>query len=57
MKIAKWLIDRLKERSTWVGIAAALTAAGVAIEPALSEAIITAGVALAGVAAVVTKDK
>ena len=53
----KWIMDRLSERSTWLGITGFLTAAGVALEPEQVEAIATAGLAVAGLIAVVTKDK
>ena len=52
-----WLIDRLKEKSTWMGLTTALTAAGVAISPEMAETIMTAGVAVAGVLFVVTKEQ
>lgn len=51
-----WFADRLKERSTWQGIVAVLSAVGVAFSPDQKEAIITAGVALIGVIAAFTKD-
>lgn len=53
----KWILDRLGERSTWIGIDGFLTAMGVILAPEQSEAIITAGVAVAGVIAAFTKDK
>ena len=52
-----WIIARLKERSTWLGLTGLLTAVGVGLEPDQAEAIVTAGVALAGVIAMLTKDK
>lgn len=57
MSILKWIAARLKERTTWLGIAGLLSTAGVAIAPELQEAIVSAGVALAGLVLVVTKDK
>ena len=53
----KYAVDRLKERSTWLGLTGLLAAVGVAIDPALHEAIISAGLAIAGLIAVFTKDK
>lgn len=53
----QWLIDRAKERSTWLGITTLLSAAGVALSPEQAEAIILAGVAIAGVIAAFTADK
>lgn len=52
-----YILDRLKEPSTWRGIILILTSAGVAIDPALADAIIPAGIGLAGVIGVVTADK
>ena len=52
-----YLLDRLKEPSTWRGIILILTSAGVGIEPAMADAIISAGIGLAGVIGVVTADK
>lgn len=51
-----YLLNRLKEASTWRGLVGIATAAGVAIEPEQMEAIIAAGLALAGLVAVFTKD-
>lgn len=53
----KWIKERLHERSTWKGLALLLTACGVALTPEQSEAIITAGLALAGVLDVFFADK
>lgn len=52
-----WIRDRLLERSTWLGLVALLTALGVSITPELAEAIATAGLAVGGIIAAVTKDK
>ena len=51
-----WLMDRLKERSTWLGIVSFLTAAGVTLEPGQAEAFVAAGLAIAGVVAAFTRD-
>lgn len=51
-----FLITRLKERSTWMGLITIVTAAGVALSPEQVEAIITAGAAVVGAIAVFTKD-
>jgi hypothetical protein len=55
--LLKFAIDRLKERSTWLGLTGLLTAVGVTLSPEQSAAIVTAGVAFAGVVAAFTKDK
>lgn len=52
-----YLLDRLKEPSTWRGIILILSAGGVQIAPQLADAIISAGIGLAGVVGVVTADK
>jgi hypothetical protein len=52
-----YLIDRLSEASTWRGILAFLTAAGVATSPEQAEAIIAGGLALIGIVGVFTRDK
>jgi len=52
-----FIIQRAKERSTWLGITGFLTAIGVALDPSQAEAVAAAGVAIAGLVAVFTKDK
>lgn len=52
-----YLINRLREPSTWRGILALLTAAGVAISPEQIEAVVTTGLALIGLIGVFTSDK
>ena len=57
MNALNWIIDRLKERSTWLGLTALLTSFGVSLKPELAEAIITTGLGFAGLIGVLTKDK
>ena len=52
-----YLLERLKEPSTWRGLTALLTAVGVALSPEQVNAIVSAGLALMGVLGVFTKDK
>ena len=52
-----YLIERLKEASTWRGIILLLTAVGVPVAPALADSIISAGLAIAGLIGAVTPDK
>ena len=52
----KFILDRLKERSTWVGLTALVTAAGIGLNPEQLEAITLAGIAVTGVIATFTKD-
>ena len=51
-----WVLDRFKERSTWIGIISIITAAGVVITPEQIEGITTAGVAIVGAILTFTKD-
>ena len=53
----QYIINRLKEASTWRGIALTLTAFGVHMAPELQEAIISYGVATAGLIGVIFPDK
>lgn len=52
-----FIVDRLKERSTWLGIIGIVTAAGLMLSPEQQEAISAAGVAIAGLLAAFTADK
>ena len=51
-----YLINRAKEPSTWRGIVLLLSAVGVPVAPAMSEAIVSVGLAVAGLIGVVTAD-
>jgi hypothetical protein len=53
----KFIGDRLKERSTWVGILSIVTAAGLSLTPEQQGAIIAAGLAITGVVFTFTPDK
>ena len=52
-----WLLDRLGERSTWIGLTGLLTATGVSLEPEIGDAIGTLGIALASLIAMLTRDR
>lgn len=52
-----YIINRLNERSTWIGIISLAAGLGVAINPIFVEAIIAAGVSLAGLISIITPDK
>ncbi|WP_193173451.1 hypothetical protein [Nisaea nitritireducens] len=52
-----WLLDRLGERSTWIGLTGFLTATGVSLEPEIGEAIGAVGIALASLIAMLTRDR
>ena len=53
----QYIINRLKEASTWRGFALLLTAFGLHIAPELQEAVIATGVSAAGLIGVVFPDK
>lgn len=53
----KYILDRLKEPSSWRGLVMIATAFGVSVNPELMTAIITVGTGLAGVIGFVFKDK
>jgi len=52
-----YFLSRLQEASTWRGLIALATAAGVTLSPEQTTAIISAGLALIGLFGVFTKDK
>jgi hypothetical protein len=52
----QFLLDRARERSTWLGLTGLLTALGVHLAPEQAEAVVTLGLALAGAIAVFTSD-
>jgi hypothetical protein len=52
-----YILDRLKEASTWRGIIALVTALGVALSPEQVEAIVAGGLALIGILGAFTSDK
>lgn len=54
---ATWILDRLTERSTWLGLTGFLAAAGVSVAPEIGDAIAALGVAGASLIAMLTKDR
>ena len=52
-----WILDRAKERSTWVGFFSLAGAVGLAVSPENEELIITAAVAVVAAVAAFTRDK
>ena len=52
-----YILERMKEPSTWRGLTLLLTALGVPLAPGLSDAIIAAGLGLAGLIGAVMPDK
>lgn len=53
----KYILDRLKEPSSWRGLVMIATAFGVSVNTELMDSIIVAGTGLAGVIGFVFKDK
>ncbi|MDP2206391.1 MAG: hypothetical protein Q8K65_08800 [Alphaproteobacteria bacterium] len=56
-KFLSFILARAKERSTWLGLVSIATALGIALTEFQTEAVIAAGVSLAGVIAAFTSDK
>ena len=52
-----WILDRAKERSTWVGYFSLAGAVGGAVTPEHKELIVTAAVAVVAAIAALTRDK
>lgn len=57
MKFFEWAMDRAKELSTWKGIALVLTSIGINVSPESWQAIVSFGIALAGLFDILTKEK
>ncbi len=53
----EYVIERLKEASTWRSIVYVVAAAGVPIAPEMAEYIVAAGMGIAGIIGIVTKDR
>lgn len=52
-----YILARAKEPSTWRGLTLLLTALGVPLAPGMADAIVAAGLALAGLIGVAAPDK
>ena len=52
-----WLLNRLREASTWRGLVWLLTVSGVALRPDQVEAIVLTGMAIAGLLGVFLQDQ
>lgn len=57
MYMFDYILERAKEPSTWRGAILLATAGGVNIAPELANAVISFGIATAGLVGVITKDK
>lgn len=56
-KFLSFFLDRARERSTWLGLVSIATALGIALTDFQTEAVVAAGMSLAGVIAAFTGDK
>lgn len=56
-KLLTYIINRAKERSTWLGLISLATALGLTLGQEQQDAIVAAGMALAGLVGTFTKDK
>ena len=56
LAIVGWVLDRLGEPSTWRGIVAVLTAAGVTLDPDQAAKIIAAGLSVIGAINIFRKE-
>ena len=53
----RWLLNRLREPSTWRGLVWLATVAGLSLRPDQAEAIVVTGMALAGLLGVFLRDE
>lgn len=52
-----WILDRLGEKSTWVGVFTVLAAAGLGFGPELRQEIIAVGLAVVGLVNVILAER
>ena len=57
MLILSWLLARLKEPTTYLGITAILSSMGVALDPELAQNIQTTGLGVAGLILFIMREK
>ena len=57
MNIVNFILERLKEKTTWLGITGLLATVGVTLSPEQGTAIVTAGVGIAAAILTFTKEK
>ena len=55
--MVRYIFERMKEPSTWRGVAALVSAAGIALTPEQTEAIVAAGLAVIGLIGAICPDK
>ena len=54
--VRDYILPRLKERSTYVGLVALATALGITVDPAYVDVALAVGAAIGGVIGIVWKD-
>ena len=54
--IFQYVLNRAKERSTWLGLVSLATAAGLVMRPDIQEAVIATGMSIAGLVLAISKD-
>lgn len=52
-----WCVQRLTERSTWLGLISLICSLGVVLNPEVQESIVTTGVSIGALIAILTSDK
>lgn len=57
VKMLPYIFNRLKERSTWLGLVGLICSAGVSCKPEHTEAIATVGTTVASLIAAIIPDK
>lgn len=55
--MGKWILTRLKERTTWIGIFSVLAAAGLTLAPEVKEQVLQIGVAVVGLILMIMKER
>ena len=53
----KWVLDRLREKTTWIGLFSVVIATGAVVSPELQEAIANAGIYVVSVLIILLKEK
>jgi hypothetical protein len=54
--MSQYMLDRLKEASTWRSIVYVLAAAGVPMAPGMADYVVATGMGIAGVIGILAKD-
>lgn len=57
LKIEGWVLDRLEEPSTWRGIVAVMTAAGITMDPDEVGKIVACGLSVIGVINIFRRER